>query len=145
MKRIKFDNPIPPYCLHDMNVIAFEVDGDNITMRTQSGMIRTAPPSLQVDGYVEFHDVDFGFCYVYVYEEYYGNIGAFSGEKMFLKDFINEFENACFSIMEESYGYNRACYTGLLSKDGIIGECTIEIYYLGEMIFCEQTDKAPVQ
>lgn len=28
-----------PYSLHDMNVIAFEVNGDDIIMRTQSGMI----------------------------------------------------------------------------------------------------------
>lgn len=139
MKRTRFDNINPPYSLHDMNVIEFEVNGDNITMKTQLGIVRTTNPAAQVDGYVEFHDVDFDFCYAYVYEGFYGNIGAFSGRKMFLKDFLNEFENAGFSIIDENYGFNRVNYSGYFSKGGIIGECTIEIYYLGEMFFCEQT------
>lgn len=42
MTRTIFDKINPPYNLHDMNVIAFEVDGNTITMRTQSGMIKTA-------------------------------------------------------------------------------------------------------
>ena len=141
MKKTRFDNVNPPYSLHDMNVIAFVVDGDTITMKTQSGMVRTTNPSAQVDGYVEFHDVDFDFCYAYVYEDFYGNVGSFSGRKMFLKDFISDFENASFSVMDENYGFNRTCYTGYLSKGGTIGECSIEIYHLGEMVFCEQVDE----
>lgn len=140
MKRTRFDNINPPYSLHDMNVIAFEVDGDKIIMQMQTGMIRLTKPATQVDGYVEFHDVDFDFCYAYVYEGFYGNVGNFMGKKMFLRDFINEFTNASFSIMDENYGYDRICYTGFLSKGGKMGECTIEIYHLGEMIFCEQSD-----
>lgn len=93
MTRTIFDKLNPPYSLHDMNVIAFEMDENTITMRTQSGMIKTANLSSQVDSYVEFHDVDFDFCYVYIYNGFYGNVGTFSGEKMFLKDFINSFEN----------------------------------------------------
>ena len=107
MIRTIFDKINPPYSLHDMNVIAFDVDGNTITMRTQSGMIKTANLSSQVDGYVEFHDVDFDFCYAYIYNGFYGNVGTFSGEKLFLKDFIKNFENAGFSIMDENYGYNR--------------------------------------
>lgn len=30
-----------PYSLHDRNVIAFEVNGDDVIMRTQSGMVKT--------------------------------------------------------------------------------------------------------
>ena len=46
-----------PYSLHDMNVIDFEVSGDDIIMRTQSGMVKTGNPCRQIDGHVEFHDV----------------------------------------------------------------------------------------
>ena len=34
------DNINPAYSLHDMNVIAFEVEENNIIMKTQSGMIK---------------------------------------------------------------------------------------------------------
>ena len=37
------DNINPPYSLHDMNVISFEAEGDNMIMKTQSGMIKTTP------------------------------------------------------------------------------------------------------
>ena len=140
MIRTIFDKINPPYSLHDMNVTAFEVDGNTITMRTQSCIIKTANLSTQVDGYVEFHDVDFDCCYAYIYNGFYGNVGSFSGEKLFLKDFINDFENAGFSIMDENYGYNRVCYTGFLSKGGTMGECTIEIYHKGDMVFVDETE-----
>lgn len=43
MKITRFYNPEIPYSLHDMNVIEFEIRGDDLFMRTQSGMVRTAP------------------------------------------------------------------------------------------------------
>lgn len=43
MKITRFYNPEIPYSLHDMNVIEFEIRGDDLIMRTQSGMVRTAP------------------------------------------------------------------------------------------------------
>ena len=50
-------NICAPYSLHDMNVIAFEAEGDTIIMHTQSGMCRTIPPLGQPDGHVEFYGV----------------------------------------------------------------------------------------
>lgn len=141
MKRTICNNRNLPYSLHDMNVIDFEVNGENITMKTQSGMVKTSNPFTQVDGYVEFHDVDFDFCYAYVYEDFYGNVGSFSGRKIFLKEFLDDFKNAGFSIIDESYGFNHVRYTGYLSKGNIMGECTIEICYLGELVFCETVDE----
>ena len=79
------DNINLPYSLHDMNVISFEAEGDNMIMKTQSGMIKTTPICAQTDGYVEFHDVRWEFSYVYLLGVT-GNVGTFTGEKMFLKD-----------------------------------------------------------
>ena len=142
MKITRFYNPEIPYSLHDMNVIEFEVNGDNLIMRTQSGMVRTAPNWDQVDGYLEFLDVNWKYCYATVCEGYYGNLGTYEGKtfkKMYLKDFIAEFQNAGFSIMDEYYGQDRALYTGYFHKGGTMGECTIEIYH-NNILFCEQTD-----
>ena len=92
------DNINPAYSLHDMNVIAFEVEENNIIMKTQSGMIKTTPICTQTDGYVEFHDVRWDFSYVYLLGVT-GNIGACTGEKMFLKDFIERYKQFGLSIL----------------------------------------------
>ena len=47
MKETVRSNINAPYSLHDMNVVAFEVAGNDIVMRTQSGIIKTAPPVSQ--------------------------------------------------------------------------------------------------
>lgn len=128
-----------PYSLHDMNVIAFEVEEDTITMRTQSGMIKTEGLSSQVDGYVIFENVQWDFSYVYLLD-FTGNIGTFTGEKMFLKDFITTFQNAGFSVMDETFGYNQSRFTGYLSINRTVKECSIEIYHEGDMIYVEKNE-----
>ena len=88
----------PAYSLHDMNVISFETKENDIIMKTQSGMIKTTPICTQTDGYVELHDVRWDFSYVYLLGVT-GNIGAFTGEKMFLKDFIERYKQFGLSIL----------------------------------------------
>ncbi len=50
---------------------------------------------------------------------------------MYLRDFIDEFENAGFEVIDTNYGYNRVVYSGYLFRDGTLGECTVEIYHNG--------------
>ena len=87
MKRTIRDNMNTPYSLHDMNVFEFEVSGKDIIMKTQSGIVETTSLAKQVEGYVEFHNVQWDFSYVYLLGVT-GNVGTFTGEKLFLKDFI---------------------------------------------------------
>ncbi len=134
MKRTVRNNIHTAYSLHDMNVIAFDVANHDIIMRTQYGMVKTTPPLGQPDGYVEFHDVKWDFCYVYLLGVT-GNVGTFTGEKMFLKDFINRYKQFGFSIMDETYGYNMTKYSGFLLSNREHYECIIEIYHEGDMIF----------
>ena len=130
------DNINPAYSLHDMNVIAFEVEENDIIMKTQSGMIKTTPICTQTDGYVEFHDVRWDFSYVYLLGVT-GNVGTFTGEKMFLKEFIDRFPVFGFSIMDETYGYNMTKYSGYLIAQGYHYECVVEIYHEGDMVFVD--------
>lgn len=127
-----------PYSLHDMNVIAFEVNGDDIAMRTQSGMVKTGKPCSQIDGYVVFHDVRWDFSYVYLLGVT-GNEGAFTGEKMFFRDFLDRFQLFGFSIIDETYGFNMTKYNGYLTAKGLHCECNIEIYHEGDMVFVDET------
>ena len=80
MKITRFYNFEIPYSLHDMNVIEFEINGENLIMRTQSGMVRTAPNFDQVDGYLEFLDVNWEYAFAKVHEGYYGNLGTCEGK-----------------------------------------------------------------
>ena len=134
MKRTIRENINSPYTLHDMNVIAFEVTDNDILMRTQSGMVKTVVPYGQPDGYVEFHDVQWDFSYVYLLGVT-GNTGSFTGEKMFLKDFIERYRQFGFSIMDETYGYNMTKYCGYLLSNRQHCECIIEIYHEGDMVY----------
>ena len=134
MKQTIRNNITPPYTLHDMNVFAFEVSENDIIMKTQSGLVETTSPCRQVDGYVEFHGVDWDFSYAYLLGVT-GNTGAFTGEKMFLKDFIERYKQFGFSIMDETYGYNQTKYSGYLMANGGHCECIIEIYHEGNMVF----------
>ena len=126
------------YSLHDMNVIAFEVSGDDLTMRMQSGMVQTTAPYRQPDGHVQFHDVRWDFSFVYLLGVT-GNVGTFTGEKMFLIDFIKRYKQFGFSIMDETYGYNMTKYCGYLTSGGKFCDCVIEIYHEGDMIFVAES------
>lgn len=134
MKKVIRNNINTPYSLHDMNVIAFDVTGNDIIMRTQSGMVETTPPYGQPDGYVEFHDVRWKYSYVYLLGST-GNVGTFTGKKMFLKDFIVKFVPFGFSIIDETYGYNMTKYGGYLMSNRQHYECVIEIYHERDMFF----------
>ena len=136
MKRTIRENINPAYSLHDMNVIAFEVNGNDIVMRTQSGMVKTTPPFSQVDGYVEFHNVRWNHSLIYLLGVT-GNESTFTGKKMFLKDFISNAVPFGFSVMDEAYGYNTTKFSGYLTFNREHHECFIDIYHEGDMVFVE--------
>lgn len=127
-----------PYSLHDMNVFAFDVSGNDIVMRTQSGIIKAGKPYSQIDGHVEFHDVRWDYSYAYLLD-FSGNTGTFRGEKMFFKDFIDRFPQFGFCIMDETYGFNMTKYSGYLTAQGNHYECIIEIYHEDDMVFVDDT------
>lgn len=140
MKRSIRNNINSPYTLHDMNVIEFEVTGNNIVMKTQSGLVETAGVCRQVDGYVEFYNVQWDFSFVYLLGVT-GNTGTITGEKMFLKDFISNIRTFGFSVMDETYGYNMTKYNGFLLHNRKHCECVIEIYHEGDMVFVTEDKK----
>ena len=134
MKRTIRNNINAPYTLHDMSICEFEILDNDIIMKTQSGMVETTAPYGQPDGYIEFHNVQWDFSFVYLLGVT-GNVGIFTGEKMFLKDFIDKYQQFGFSVMDETYGYNMTKYCGYLTSGGKFCECVVEIYHEGDMVF----------
>lgn len=140
MKKVIFQNTQTPFSLHDQNIIAFEINQNDLILRPQSpAFVETTPPYRPLDGHLEFHNVDWDFCYAYILD-FTGNVGTFSGEKVFLKDFIADFHNAGFSVMDETFGYNQTKLNGYFHKGRSVKECMIEIYHLGEMIYVVDLD-----
>ena len=106
MKKVIRENILTAYSLHDMNIISVDIVGNDIILRTQSGLVETVFPYGQPDGYVEFQNVRWDYSFVYLLGVT-GNVGTFTGEKMFLKDFISRFTPFGFSVMDETYGHSR--------------------------------------
>ena len=134
MNKTVCNKMLSPFSLHDMTVVSLEIEGNNIIVRTQSGMVETTAPYRQLDGWVELHDVQWDFCYVYLLGVT-GNVGIFTGEKMFLKDFIDKYKQFGFSVMDETYGYNMTKYCGYLIANRQHCECIMEIYHEGDLVF----------
>lgn len=134
MNRTVRHNIETAYSLHDMNVIAFEVRGKDVVMRTQTGMVKATPPYGQVNGFVEFHDLCWDFCFVYLMGGY-GNIGKFTGEKLMFKDFLERFTCFGFSVIDEVFGFNQTKLWGFLSANKEVYDCVIELYHQGDMVY----------
>lgn len=126
-----------PYTLHDMNVCGLDVSDDNIIMRTQTGIVEVGDPCRQVEGDVKFYGVQWDFSYVYLLGVN-GNVGSFTGEKMYIRDFIDRYKQFGFSIMDETYGYNMTKFCGFLLANRQHCECIIEIYHEGDMVFISE-------
>lgn len=84
-----------PYSLHDMCVTEMRILDDGLHMSFQNGFVSTTEPYEQIEGSVQFHHVDWDFCYVYILD-FCDNIGSFTGRKQFLIDFIPMFVNPKF-------------------------------------------------
>ena len=134
MRRTVRQNIILPYSLHDMTVTAFDVRGNDVVMRTQTGMTEVGTPCRQVKGWVEFRNVQWDFSYAYLLG-INGNEGRFSGEKLPLKTFFERYGKCEFSVIDETYGYNMTKYSGFLMLQEQFNECSIEFYHEGDMVF----------
>lgn len=134
MKQIVRENINAPYSLHDMNITALEAINDNLIVRTQSGMVKTSFPYTQTDGYVEFHNVQWKFSYVYLFD-FCGNAENFTGEKMLLKDFISQNSSLNFIVMDQTYGYNSTRYSGFMIRNDRYHEWIMEVCHEGAMVF----------
>ena len=137
LKKTIRNNIDSAFTLHDMNVISFDIIDNDIVMKTQSGIVEICSPCRQIDGHIEFHNVQWDFSYVYLLG-ITGNVGTFTGEKMFLKDFIERYKQFGFSIMDETYGYNMTKYCGYLLANRQHCKCVVEIYHEGDMVFVSE-------
>ena len=131
----KFQSDIP-YCLHDMRVYRIEQINDEVKFYFENGYIELKEPFQQVDGNIILEGVDYDFSYVHFLSKN-GEFGNFIGKKMELLDFLKEYPDFSFEVLDELYGYNQVNYSGYLSlpnQENLI-DMSITIYYTGNIVY----------
>lgn len=125
-----------PYSLHDMRINKIKVMQDALYLGFENGYVETKKPYNQIKGNIIIEDVDFDFASVYLLS-YDGKYGHFEGEKLELKDFLENYCWNSFEIVDELYGYNQILYSGYLSLMGSEAfiEMQISIYYNGNIVY----------
>ena len=132
---VKKPNPDPPYSLHDAHILELRLEGENLRLVTQYGYVHTSPPFDQVEGDVEITGVDAESSCVYVMEYPQvpcGNYGIFTGRKIPLEAFLEEFSEATLEILDETYGYQMVKLSGFLDLPDRLLEYSLELCYTGE-------------
>lgn len=119
-----------------MNICKILIEENNIKLIFENGYVETKEPFKQIDGTIIIKNVDFDFCSIQLLSKN-GEYGEFTGRKIALKDFIKEFKEYRFEVVDELYGFNQTEYSGYISlpneKDFI--ECSINIYYTEDLIY----------
>lgn len=125
-----------PYSLHDMNIRKIIINDDSITFIMKDGFEEKKEPYNIVKGQIIFENVDFDFCCITLLSNF-GQYGEFIGKKITFQDFLMEYPEYNFEIVDELYGYNQVIYGGYLTlpNDEIIYEMEINIYHFGEILY----------
>ena len=119
-----------------MRICKIECRNKSLKLYFENGYVACTEPCQQVNGNISIEEVDYDFCFAYLLSDY-GNLGTFNGKKLALLDFLREYTNFSFEVVEESYGYNSVIYNGYLilpKKDEFI-ELTLTIYHFGHIIY----------
>ncbi len=122
-----------PYSLHDGYLTKPEADEETLVCHFPYGVFSTDSPCEQTAmAKVILTGIDWDSSFLYVFDGP-GETGAFSGEKWLLKDFLPHLERL--EVIDETYGYWQAKWSGLLTKGEALVECMVEVCYSGEMVY----------
>ena len=122
-----------PYSLHDGYLTILEADEETLVCHFPYGVFSTDSPCEQTAmAKVILTGIDWDSSFLYVFDGP-GETGAFSGEKWLLKDFLPHLERL--EVIDETYGYWQAKWSGLLTKGEALVECMVEVCYSGEMVY----------
>ena len=124
-----------PYSLHDMTVTHMEAVENSLTLWLENGIVEISNPCRRTGrAAVRFTQVAWDFCYAYVLD-FCANEGTFTGRKLFLHRFAEEFGNVHLELTDQRHSYCGVSLQGYLSEDESLKECTLEISYQGDVLY----------
>ena len=125
-----------PVSLHDMRVCKIEPVGSDLKFCFEYGYILLGEPIRQVEGEMLVEKADPEDGTVWLLSDN-GKCGSFQGQKMTLTDFLRNYPDFSFEILDELYGYNMASFTGYLSLAGMekLIEACFSICYTGSIVY----------
>ena len=128
--------PQTPCGLHDMTVDKIELREKAICFHFKDERSREPHPQ---EGNITIEGVDFDAVSVLLLSQN-GEYGAFEGHKLSLQDFLKNYTNFSFEIIEDKYGYNSVEYCGYLylelpNDNRVTIEMIISIYHFGDIVY----------
>ena len=125
----------PPYSLHDMVVCGITCKNESIHLEFRHGYVRIKEPCTQVEGKITFENADMESACIFLLSPL-GKYGKFEGIKMSLNDFIKQYDEYSFEIIEEMYGFHTVEYIGYFHspKDDLI-QMSLSIYFDGDIVY----------
>lgn len=125
-----------PYSLHDMIVNQIILENDTVYLRFEHGYIRAKEPYPQVNGSIAIEEVDQDSACILLLSDL-GRYGDFRGKKMSLEDFLDQYNEYSFEIVDEMYGFNQVEYIGYLrlpDKEESI-QMSLSMYFTGDIVY----------
>ena len=125
-----------PYSLHDMIVNQIILENDTVYLRFEHGYIRAKEPYPQVNGSITIEEVDQDSACILLLSDL-GRYGDFRGKKMSLEDFLDQYNEYSFEIVDEMYWFNQVEYIGYLRLPDIEEsiQMSLSMYFTGDIVY----------
>ena len=117
-KKILYDrNSNIIFSLHNSRVKEIKFHNKTLILKVDQVFRYTDNEEKTYNGEICFKDCDLNLCSVLVFNKTLGK-GYFTGNALYLEDFMDEYKGAEFEIITEGYYGNTTTYTGWLWEDG---------------------------
>lgn len=130
-----------PYYLHDACINKIDCKKNLVRFKFDKGFfIKGSEDCIPVNGFIEFNDIDYYFCCVYVLDIDIDS-GKISGRQYSLKKFVKKYSKLKLEIIDETYYYNKSRFSGVMHRkwkkknSGKVREFIIELYHSGDMVY----------
>ena len=130
-----------PYYLHDTFINQIICKKKNVKFVFDKGyFVKGNEDCIPVQGNIEFQNVDYYFCCVYVLDIDIES-GKISGRQYPLKKFVKKYPELKLEITDETYYYNKSRFSGIMHRKWKkknrkkVREFIIELYHSGDMVY----------
>ena len=130
-------DPKMPYGLHDSKIDEIKITNGNLELYFKDKITKIGKDiSLKVRGNIIVEGIDSDFCCVLINDNEDSN-GNFYGKKFEISEFIDNYKDYTFEVIDEYYGYHRLEYQGYLwTKNEEPKEMTLCLgYFKGDIIY----------